>query len=112
MNEITKEVIIKTEKTLKQLGFKITRKAFEYWSLAVIIKIRQQDVTMEQIYSLIAQKYNVSANCVSKRIWLFVDNADNQRLQKYFEIEEKITPSIFLTCLAKDVKRQIEAERK
>lgn len=89
MNEITKEVIIKTEKTLKQLGFKITRKAFEYWSLAVIIKIRQQDVTMEQIYSLIAQKYNVSANCVSKRIWLFVDNADNQRLQKYFEIEEK-----------------------
>lgn len=56
MNKITKEVIRKTEEILKQLGFKITRKAFEYWSLAVIIKIRQKDVTMEQIYSLIAKK--------------------------------------------------------
>ena len=55
MNKITKEVIRKTEEILKQLGFKITRKAFEYWSLAVIIKIRQKDVTMEQIYSLIAK---------------------------------------------------------
>lgn len=111
MNKITKEVIRKTEEILKQLGFKITRKAFEYWSLAVIIKIRQKDVTMEQIYSLIAKKYNVSADCVSKRIWIFIDDANNKQLKKYFNIEYKITPSIFLSCLTKEVKRQIKAER-
>ena len=112
MKEITKEVILAIEEILDDLGISVKKRGFNYWIFAVIIKLKYPNFTLEQICSTIAAKYSSKMKAVQNCMWKSLVTADNEEIQRYFRINYKVTPSVFLECVTKKVKRQIRAERR
>lgn len=100
MKNLTKE----TEQILDKLGINISHNGYKYWILAVQMKIKKPYIQMEDLYVELAKECGVTKSSIERCLRHAYATANkNLRVQKYFNLQYKVTNSVFLECLIREI---------
>lgn len=100
-----KEIKNIVKKILKQIGIPINFKGFRYLQTLLATNINSS-FNMSK-YKIVATRYRTTADRVSRAIRYICDTQQEQ-LQKYFEIDYRITNSVLYELLREKVLEEIE----
>ena len=91
-----KEIKNLVKKTLKQIGIQINFKGFHYLQTLIAVSINK-DFNMNE-YKIVAARHHTTAINVERAI-RYICDTQQEKLQKYFETDYKITNSVLYELL-------------
>lgn len=110
---MNKEQIEKvTKEILNEIGIRINVKGYRYW-LVAILETLDKDMSnysiVNGLYNDVAKHCNTTPSRVERALrHAFISNG---KANEYFNVDYKITNSIFLMLLQEAVKKRIEEEK-
>ena len=100
-----KEIKNLVKKILKQIGIQINFKGFHYLQTLIAVSINK-DFNMNE-YKIVAARHHTTAISVERAI-RYICDIQQEKLQKYFETDYKITNSVLYELLREKVLEEID----
>ena len=100
-----KEIKNLVKKILKQIGIQINFKGFHYLQTLIAVSINK-DFNMNE-YKIVAARHHTTAISVERAI-RYICDTQQEKLQKYFETDYKITNSVLYELLREKVLEEID----
>lgn len=96
----------KIEKLLDELGIKVNQCGYSYWITALQIYYKNKEATLEEIYDKVAKEHNATSMSVKTAMRRTYENKiEESKIQSYFNVDYKITNSILLNLLMRELER-------
>lgn len=100
-----KEIKNVVKKTLKQIGIPVNFKGFHYLQTLITVSINK-DFNMTE-YKIVAARHHTTAIRVERAI-RYICDTQQEKLQKYFETDYKITNSVLYELLREKTLEKID----
>jgi len=101
-----------TKEILNEIGIKINLKGYRYWVEAIVEtadKNMNDYPIVNGLYVNVAKKFNTTSSRVERALrHAFISNS---KANEYFNIDYRITNSIFLILLQEAVKKKIDEDK-
>lgn len=97
----------KLENLLDKLQMRINCRGYKYWIKLVELYLTDDSKNMQYYYKKIAQIHNTTIHGVERCI-RFAYEKKRDFIQKYFEIDYKISTSTLLALIVREMKRTDE----
>ena len=101
-------IVKEIKKILDEIGAKRNFKGYRMWITAAMYAINKSKSTygeyeMKEVYENVSKRHKSTYIKSEKAMWYLLNDADKNKIKKFFEVSYKITNSIFLILLVDKV---------